>query len=129
MLEKITKGVAALFAVALLLTGVRWQIDPAVAAGNLHMPLLEGAARSTQIGDLSSFFVTAGVLAMAGVLTRNAALMIAPAMLVGCAAVFRTLAWALHGAELTLDLIVVELLMCVAFLLAWYRMSPANTIR
>ncbi|MGB1140739.1 MAG: hypothetical protein ACPG1A_07560 [Halioglobus sp.] len=89
------------------------------------MPLLEGAARSTQVGDLTAFFITAGVLALIGVFTRNATLLIAPAMLVGLAAVFRTLAWLVHGADLTTETIVVEVVMCIAFILAWKRLGAA----
>jgi len=125
MLDKIIKVVAVVFGLALLLSGVRWQVDPTGAAENLYMPLLDGAARSTQVGDLTAFFITGGVLALAGVFTRNASLLIAPALLVGLAAVFRTLAWLVHGADLTLDLIIVELVMCIAFIVAWKRLGAA----
>ena len=56
-----------LIGAALLLTGLRWLTDPAGAAENLYMPLLDGAARSTQVGDLTAFFITGGILALAGV--------------------------------------------------------------
>lgn len=35
MLDKVIKVIAVLFGLALLLTGVRWQVDPAGAAENL----------------------------------------------------------------------------------------------
>lgn len=122
MYEKVIRVLAGLIGAALLLTGLRWLTDPAAAAENLYMPLLDGAARSTQVGDLTAFFVTGGILALAGVFTRNAALLIAPALLVGLAALFRTLAWLLHGAELTVDLIAVEVAMCVVLVMAWAQL-------
>ncbi len=128
MYANIVRVLAGLIGAALLLTGLRWLADPAGAAENLYMPLLEGAARSTQVGDLSAFFVTGGVLALAGVVTRNATLLIAPALLVGLAALFRTLAWLLHGAELTIDLIAVEIVMCIVLLMAWAHLRSRGPV-
>ena len=54
----VIKGLSGLFGALLLLIGARWLIDPAGAAAGLDLPLLEGAARSTQIGDLAAFFLT-----------------------------------------------------------------------
>lgn len=119
MYANIVRVLAGLIGAALLLTGLRWLVDPQGSADNLYIPLLEGAARSTQVGDLTAFFVTGGVLALVGVLTRNASLLVAPALLVGLAALFRTLTWLLHDAALTVDLIAVEVIMCTVLLLAW----------
>jgi len=90
------------------LQGVRWIVDPARAAAGLGMPLLEGLARSTQVGDFSTFFLTAGVTMLAGSRPRRARLLYVPAGLIGGAAITRTLAWALHGAAFAATFILVE---------------------
>lgn len=125
MLDNILRIVAGLFGLILLGIGIRWQIDPAGAAAQIGMEVLEGVARSSQIGDLTAFFVVSGGFALWGVFTRNGAWMYAPAALVGLAALFRTLSWAVHGAPFAADLILPEVVMCVVFLLASKRMKPA----
>ena len=69
--------VAALPGLVMLLLGVGWVTDPAGAAEGLGMPLLEGAGRSTQIGDFGSFFLAGFVMVVMGgvlVLTEGSAL-------------------------------------------------------
>ena len=36
--------------------GLRWLVDPSGAAAGIGMPVLDGLARSSQIGDLGAFF-------------------------------------------------------------------------
>ncbi|MEM9257243.1 MAG: hypothetical protein AAGA91_17510 [Pseudomonadota bacterium] len=115
--DKVTKVLAILASALLLLVGLRWIVDPAGAAAELGMPLLEGLGRSTQIGDLTAFFVVAGCFGLFGTLRRNSTALAAAAALVGGAAVFRTLAWAAHDAALAPQ-ILVEIVMLVVFLLA-----------
>jgi len=90
------------------LQGVAWLIDPARVAAGLGMPLLDGLARSTQVGDLASFFLVAGVTMMIGSRHGRAALLYVPAGLIGGAAITRTLAWALQGADFATFFITVE---------------------
>ena len=91
------------------LQGVGWLVDPARAATALGMPLLDGLARSTQIGDLSAFFLLAGVTMLVGSRPGRARLLYVPAGLIGGAAVTRTLAWALHGADFATLFIPIEI--------------------
>ncbi|MDX1732810.1 MAG: hypothetical protein R3228_00510 [Halioglobus sp.] len=100
MLNKILTVLAGLVSLMLLAIGARFLADPAGAAAELGMPLLDGLGRSTQIGDLTAFFVTAGAFGLAGLIRRNAILLYTPAALVGLAAGFRTLAWLLQDAAL-----------------------------
>ena len=127
MLDKILRYAAALFGVVLLGSGFRWQFYPASAAEALGMPLLDGMARSTQVGDISAFFIGAGVFALAAIFTRNATLMLTPLALVLFAALFRTTAWAFHDAAFATEFIVPEIVMGVVFFLAWRSLNaPAN---
>jgi phosphate starvation-inducible membrane PsiE len=125
MLNKIITIVAGLFGFLLVAIGLRWLIDPSGSAEALGMPLLDGVGRSTQIGDLSAFFVFSGVFALLGIFTRNPSMLLAPAVLMGLTAIFRTVA-TVHGAPFATDMIVPEVLMCVFFLLARRRMTSAE---
>ena len=90
------------------LQGVAWLVDPARVAAGLGMPLLDGLARSTQVGDLASFFMVAGATMVLGSQPGRAALLYVPAALVGGAAVTRTLAWLFEGADFAFLFIAVE---------------------
>jgi hypothetical protein len=91
------------------LQGVGWLIVPSRAAEGLGMPLLDGMGRSTQVGDFASFFLTAGIVILLGSRPGRARLLFFPAALIGGAAVTRTLAWLLHGADFAAGFIAIEL--------------------
>ena len=107
-MNKAVKIVTCLPAVLFGLMGIRWLADPAGAAASLGMPLLEGLGRSTQIGDLSAFFITLSVLIVLGVLTGKREWLYAPAILLGLTALFRTVAWIAHDAAFATSAIIVE---------------------
>lgn len=90
------------------LQGIGWLVDPARAASSLGMPLLDGLARSTQVGDLASFFLVAGGTMLVGSRPGRARLLLVPAALIGGAAVTRTLAWLFQGAAFAWLFITVE---------------------
>lgn len=81
----------ALLGAGFALQGVLWLVAPARAAAGLGMPLLDGVGRSTQIGDLSIFFLVAGGLMALGSRPGRARWLLVPAVLIGGAAVTRTL--------------------------------------
>ena len=108
------------------LIGIQWLIDPAGAAGALGMPLLDGMGRSTQIGDLSAFFVTSSVLIVLGVFTGKREWLYAPALLLSLTALFRILAWAAHGAAFATSAILVEVVSTGILLLAASRIETPN---
>lgn len=87
----------------------QWLVAPADAARGLDLPLLGGAARSTQIGDTGSFFLGIGVSFILGAVRLERIWFLAAALLVGGAAAYRIAAWGLHGAPLSIDKIGVEL--------------------
>lgn len=123
MLDKILKILAILASTLLFVSGIRWLVDPTGAAAGLGMPLLEGIGRSSQIGDMSAFFIVAGGFGLLGVLRGNSTLLYTPAALVGAAAVFRILATLLHDAGLATQLIAVEAVMLVIFVGAAQRVG------
>lgn len=95
-----------------LLFGVialQWLFDPAGAAAGLDLPLLRGAARSTQIGDTGAFFLGVSACYLLGAIRLERQWFTAAALFVGGAAAYRVAAWALHGAPFATDKIAVEL--------------------
>jgi len=113
-MERFLMVATCLLAAMLLMLGVGWVFDPAGTAVNLGMVLLEGAGRSSQIGDGGSFFLGTGIMLVYGALSRNPSLLVAGALMIGGVAVLRVLAWAVHGAAFTAQPIVVEVLILVA---------------
>ena len=121
-LRIVTMLLGALFA----LQGLLWIVDPERAAAGLGMALLEGVARSTQIGDLSALFLTAGATILFGARPGHARLLYVPMGLFGVAAIARTLAWALHGAAFTGSFIAIELGMAALLLTAAQRLQAGR---
>lgn len=117
-----TALLGALFA----LQGLGWLAVPRRAAEGLGMPLLDGLGRSTQIGDFTSFFLVAGVLMLAGSRPGSAHLLAVPGALLAMAAVARTLAWALHGAEFAAAFIAIEAAAAALLFTASLRLERRN---
>ncbi len=105
------------------LQGVAWLVDPARVAASLGMPLLDGLARSTQVGDLAAFFLVAGVTMLLGSRDGRSPLLYVPAALIGGAAVTRTLAWAFQGADFAAFFITVEIVVGVTLLIGARRLD------
>lgn len=123
-MNKALKIALTIIGLGLLAMGVLWLVSPADAAKELGMPLLEGRGLSTQIGDLAAFFVTCGSLILVGVYTGRREWLYAPAMLLGLTAVFRTLAWAVHGAAFATDAIIVEVVATALLLYTARSIEP-----
>ncbi|MCP3985109.1 MAG: hypothetical protein GY723_12020 [bacterium] len=114
----------ALPGVVMLMNALGWLIRPGPTAESLAMPLLEGMARSTQIGDLGAFFAVTGIVILLGAWLQQRSWLYCGAMLLGGAAAFRTLAWAFHDAELATTFIASEIVMTAIVL---FGASRANT--
>lgn len=99
-----------LLGVLFVIQGLAWLAAPAQSAAGLGMPLLDGLGRSTQIGDLAAFFLVAGGTMVLGSRPGRAKLLYVPAALIGGAAITRTLAWALQGADFAPTFIGVEVM-------------------
>lgn len=113
----------ALPGVLMGLQAIGWLTDPAGAAKGLGMPLLEGVGRSTQIGDMTSFFVGVSAMILVGAIRKNAIWLLAAALILGGAAVFRTTAWMFHGADLATQFIIPEVVLAAVLCFGAYRYS------
>lgn len=117
-MDKVFRGFAGLIGVFFILSGIRWVIDPAGAGATIGLPVLEGLALSTQIGDLGAFFFAGGLLALVGAWKQKTEFYLAPALLVGTAAVFRVLATVVQGADFALPLILSEVVIAGILIMA-----------
>ena len=100
--------VAAIPGLLMLVSGIGWITGPASAAEGLGMPLLDGIGRSTQIGDFASFFLGIGAMVLIGVWTLRTEWLLAAAVLLGGAAVMRTVAFVAHDAPFATTFVAVR---------------------
>lgn len=122
MALRIVLGIVGLLFVV---QAAQWIVAPGAAAEGLGMPLLDGVGRSTQIGDIGALFVALGVLTLMGAYRSSPQWLRAAAVLIGAAAVLRTLAWLLHGAPFTAAFVGVEVVVAGLLLFAAQRFETA----
>lgn len=100
MLNKILKGLVILPALLFLVIGIRWLVAPAGVAPEFGLTLDSGLGLSTQVGDLSSFFLTLGICMLLAVATGIRTWLYPPILLLSIAALGRIVAWLAHDAAL-----------------------------
>jgi hypothetical protein len=108
-MQKLPGVLLIILGVVFALVASSWLVSPRFAAETFRMGLLDGAGRTTQIGDLWSFFATLSVFLMGGVLTRNPQWFYPPLVLLSLAVLGRVVAWLFHGAAFTADMVFVEM--------------------
>lgn len=122
-MNRILRVLVALPGIFFVVMGLRWLVDPAGAAGDMDMELLDGIGRSTQIGDLAVFFLALGMMILVGLITSQRRWFHVPALMLLGAAIFRVLAWLLHDAALAGQLIALELVVACLLLFASSRLT------
>ena len=120
--------ISGLIGVFMLFSALRWIIDPASAAAGLAMALVDGPGETTlgmntQIGDFTSFFFTAGIMACIGAYRNEHVWLYGTISLLGSAAVFRTYAGLVHGADFLTTAIVFEVVMSLLLFLSVYKIK------
>lgn len=121
-MNKVLKLLILLPAVLFVVIGLRWLVAPAGIAPNFGLTLEQGIGLSTQIGDLSSFFLTLGVCMLIALISQRRIWFYPPMMLLGITALGRIIAWLFHDATLAVDLILVELVLTLILLVASRRL-------
>ena len=121
MINKALSVLVVLPAILFVVTGVRWLVDPAGSAAQLGMALDQGLGLSSQVGDLSSFFLTLGISILAAVVTGRRTWYYPPILLLSLAAIGRLIAWLMHDAALAPQ-IGLELVIAVLLLVASRRL-------
>lgn len=117
------RAIVLLFGVLFIVTGLRWLLAPAGVAPEFGLVLSSGVGLSSQIGDMSAFFLTLGVSILMGLTTRRAIWYYPPMILLSLTAVGRVLAWLLHDAALATGLIAPEVIVALILLIASRRLA------
>ncbi len=125
-MNKILKVLVALPAILFIVTGLRWLVAPAGVAPMFGLTLAEGVGLSSQIGDMSAFFLTCGICMLVALVTGRRVWFYPPVILLLLTAVGRILAWLVHDAALALDLIAPEIIVSVILLVAAKRLPEAD---
>ena len=119
------RAIVLLCGVLFIFTGLRWLLAPAGVAPEFGLVLSTGVGLSSQIGDMSAFFLTLGVCILMGLITQRAIWYYPPIILLSLTAVRRLLAWLLHDAALAMNLIAPEVIVALILLIASRRL-PAQ---
>ena len=115
MWARVISGIIGVF---MLLQAFLWLIDPLSAAQSLSMSLLEGEGGNTQIGDFTSFFFTAGLMATVGAYRSEHLWLYTTISLLGSAAIFRISAGLFHGADFLTSAIAFEIIASILLLIS-----------
>ena len=115
MWARVVSGIIGVF---MLLQAFLWLIDPLSAAQSLSMSLLEGEGGNTQIGDFTSFFFTAGLMATIGAYRSEHLWLYTTISLLGSAAIFRISAGLFHGADFLTSAIAFEIIASILLLIS-----------
>jgi len=116
------RAIVLLCGVLFIITGLRWLLAPAGVAPEFGLVLSSGVGLSSQIGDMSAFFLTLGVCILMGLITQRAIWYYPPIILLSLTAVGRLLAWLLHDAALAMNLIAPEVIVALILLIASRRL-------
>lgn len=120
LLNRLIQIVTSVFALGFIVVGLTWWGAPSFASKQLGMDLLAGAGLSTQIADLASFFLTLGICILTGLWTGRRFWLYPPILLLSFAICGRITAWMFHNADLTTEMIAVEVIM-IALLMISFR--------
>jgi hypothetical protein len=126
MLKTALRIFLALPAIGFVVTGLRFAVAPAGAVQGLAMPLLDGAARSSQIGDVGALFLGMGLMILTALVTSKREWFVAPAILLALVAVLRLLAWLFHDAALLMQMIMPEVVIASLLLLASTKLPESE---
>jgi hypothetical protein len=122
MINTAIKLLVLLFGILFLVTGLRWLLAPAGIAPDFGLALGSGIGLSSQVGDMSAFFLTLGVCMLTGLTIQRSVWYYPPIILLLLTAVGRVLAWLLHDAALATQLIALEVIVSLVLLFASRRL-------
>jgi hypothetical protein len=124
-MNKILKILVLLPAILFVVTGLRWLVAPAGVAPMFGLTLAEGVGLSSQVGDMSAFFLTAGICMLVALVSGRRVWYYPPMLLLLLTALGRILAWLVHDAALAVDLIAPEIIVGVLLIVASRRLPES----
>ena len=110
--------ISGIIGILMLLQAFNWLLDPSSAAAGLSMSLLQGEGGNTQIGDFTSFFFTAGIMAVIGAYRNEHLWLYTTVSLLGSAAIFRIISGTFHGTEYLTSAIIFEVVASALLLIS-----------
>ena len=122
MINTAIKLLVLLLGILFLVTGLRWLLAPAGIAPDFGLALGSGIGLSSQVGDMSAFFLTLGVCILTGLTTQRSVWYYPPIILLSLTAVGRVLAWLIHDAALATQLIAPEVIASLVLFFASLRL-------
>ena len=125
MLNKIITTLVVLVAILFIVNGLRWLVDPAGIVDMFGLELASGVGLSSQVGDMSAFFLTLGICTLTGLVSAQRLWFYPAMLLLGLTAIGRTLAWLVHDAALATDLIAVEVIVTLLLWIASRRLHAS----
>jgi len=121
-MNKVLRVLVLLPAILFLVTGLRWLVAPAGVAPMFGLTLDEGVGLSSQVGDMSAFFLTLASCMLIALISGRRSWYYPAIMLLSITAVGRVLAWLVHDASFALDLIAPEVIVSIILLVASRRL-------
>jgi len=109
--------------VAFLVTGLRWLVAPAGVAPEFGLSLASGIGLSSQVGDMSAFFLTLGICILMALVSGRRIWFYPAITLLALTALGRILAWLLHDAALATSLIAPEVIVALLLFFAARHLS------
>ena len=125
MKNNIIRVIAALPGIVMLFNGVGFLVRPEQMVNSLGMELLDGVGRSTQLGDMTAFFIGTGALILFGAVKSEARWLYAGAMFIGGAAVGRMMAALVADAAMATQFIIPEIIMTAWLCVCAYFLAEA----
>ena len=122
-MNRILKILVLLPAVLFLVTGLRWLVAPTGVASNFGLTLDQGVGLSSQVGDMSAFFLTLSSCLLIALISGRRSWYCPAIMLLSLTAIGRIVAWLVHDAALALDLIAPEIIVSIILLIAARRLA------
>jgi len=121
--NRILKILVLLPAVLFLVTGLRWLVAPTGVASNFGLTLDQGVGLSSQVGDMSAFFLTLSSCLLIALISGRRSWYYPAIMLLSLTAIGQIVAWLVHDAALALDLIAPEIIVSIILLIAARRLA------
>ena len=128
-MNKVLKLLVLLPAILFVVMGIRWLVAPAGIAPNFGLTLADGIGLSSQIGDMTGYFLTLGSCMLIALISERRSWYYPPMMLLAITALGRIVACLLHDATLAVGPIMVEVVVSLILLLASRRLPRERSTR
>ena len=114
-MTRLLQIITALPALLFLIIGLRWLFDPAGVAPEFGLTLDSGLGLSSQIGDMSGYFLTLAACIFTGLISKQKIWFYPAMMLLSATAAGRLLAFFVHDAALASAILVEVVVTSILF--------------